>query len=166
MDKKIIISLVTAAVVVGGVIWYFNSNSSYPSYNPPAPAPTPAQTSGNQTAEPTMPPVPTPAPISANAGAIVAIGKITVDIPPGAASPANSDNAYSPANITIKKGSTVTWLNQDSVKHTVTSDSGTTLNSPYFGQGETWSYTFNVVGKYSYHCIPHPWMKGTVTVVD
>jgi amicyanin len=74
--------------------------------------------------------------------------------------------AYSPASITVKKGTTVTWTNNDSVEHTVTVDSGSGPQSELFGKGKTYSYTFDTVGTFSYHCQPHPYMKGTVTVTE
>jgi plastocyanin len=76
------------------------------------------------------------------------------------------DLGFSPANITVKKGTTVTWTNNDSVSHTVTSDSGSTLNSKNLGNGETFSFTFNAVGTFAYHCTIHPSMHGKVTVTD
>lgn len=74
--------------------------------------------------------------------------------------------AYVPQSITVKVGTTVTWTNKDSVAHTVTSDSGGVLDSPLFSAGETYSFTFNEAGTFTYHCTPHPDMKGTVTVTQ
>jgi len=69
--------------------------------------------------------------------------------------------AFSPATITVKAGTTVTWTNRDSAAHTVKSDSFT---SPSLNQGETYSYTFNDTGSFAYTCGVHPAMKGTVVV--
>lgn len=74
------------------------------------------------------------------------------------------DFAFSPANIVVDVGTTVTWTNYDGVAHTVTSDEGEELKSPLFGQDGTFSYTFDEPGEYFYHCEPHPNMKGLVTV--
>lgn len=78
------------------------------------------------------------------------------------------DFAYSPASITVKKGTTVTWTNHDDVEHTVTStdDSPVSFDSGLFGKDESFSFTFNEVGTYTYFCMPHPYMKGTVTVTE
>lgn len=74
---------------------------------------------------------------------------------------------YGPQAITVKKGTTVTWTNNDSVEHDVQSDNGDdTLDGPLLAKGESWSYTFNEVGEFGYHCSPHPYMKGTVTVTE
>ena len=78
------------------------------------------------------------------------------------------DYAFSPAAIKVKKGTKVTWTNDDTVKHTVTMDDGSKEGpkSQLFGKGETYSYTFNSVGTFDYHCLPHPYMKATVTVTE
>jgi amicyanin len=72
--------------------------------------------------------------------------------------------AFSPQNIIIQVGDTVTWTNQDSAPHTVTSDSGSELDSELLSQGQSYSHTFNDPGTFEYHCTPHPFMIGTVTV--
>lgn len=70
--------------------------------------------------------------------------------------------------IVVKKGTTVTWTNEDSAKHDVTPVTETEefKTSELFGKGETYSVTFNTVGKYSYFCSPHPYMKGTIEVTE
>jgi plastocyanin len=68
--------------------------------------------------------------------------------------------------IKIKKGTKVTWTNQDSAKHTVTSDSGKDLASAAFGNGGIFSKVFEQAGTYMYHCEPHPSMLGAVIVID
>ncbi|HLC62853.1 MAG TPA: cupredoxin family copper-binding protein [Candidatus Nanoarchaeia archaeon] len=73
--------------------------------------------------------------------------------------------AFNPGEITIKAGDKITWINNDDVKHTVTSDSGVELKSGLFGNGEKYEHVFNAVGEYSYYCEPHPNMKGKVIVV-
>lgn len=74
--------------------------------------------------------------------------------------------AYSPATITVKKGTTITWTNNDSVEHTVTSDEGTLMNSEMLAKGSSYSVAFNETGTYAYHCQPHPNMKATVVVTE
>ncbi|KKQ34750.1 MAG: Blue (Type 1) copper domain protein [Candidatus Nomurabacteria bacterium GW2011_GWB1_37_5] len=83
-----------------------------------------------------------------------------------------SNFAFSPANLVVKKGTTVTWINQDNVGHTVTVDISTGLlaqagpDSSLFGQGQSYSYTLNEVGTYAYHCKPHPNMRASVSVIE
>lgn len=76
------------------------------------------------------------------------------------------DFMYSPETITVKKGTTVTWTNQDSAPHTVTADNGNGPDSGTLENGKSYSFTFNSVGTFSYHCTFHSDMKGTVTVTD
>lgn len=76
--------------------------------------------------------------------------------------------AFSPAKIRVKKGTTVTWTNQDSARHDITPDqpSDAFKASELLAQGESYSFTFNTVGTYSYYCSPHPYMKASVEVVE
>ena len=72
--------------------------------------------------------------------------------------------AFSPATITINAGEMVGWINEDSAQHTVTSDSGSEINSPYLSKGETYSHVFMTPGTFNYHCAFHSGMSGTVIV--
>lgn len=69
-------------------------------------------------------------------------------------------------NIIVKVGTTVTWTNSDIAPHTVTSDTGSTLDSGNLSLGQTYSMTFTAAGTYNYHCAVHPSMTGTVTVTE
>ena len=76
--------------------------------------------------------------------------------------------AYSPALATVKVGTKVTWTNKDSVHHSVTADTKSS-NAPdggLFGQNETFSFTFPTAGTYTYHCVAHPEMHGSVVVTN
>jgi amicyanin len=73
---------------------------------------------------------------------------------------------FSPAEITVKVGTSVTWTNHDSVGHTITGDNVDELSSTIIEHGKTYTHTFNKVGSYTYHCSPHPYMKGTVIVTQ
>lgn len=64
--------------------------------------------------------------------------------------------AFAPPVLTIPRGTTVVWVNDDPVYHTVTSDArGGPLDSPNVQTGEQWSFTFTADGTYAYHCVPH-----------
>lgn len=73
--------------------------------------------------------------------------------------------AFSPKLLTVKKGTTVTWTNKDIAKHTVTGKNGGPA-SALFGQGESYSYTFDTAGTFDYFCEPHPYMTATVEVTE
>ena len=72
--------------------------------------------------------------------------------------------AFSPSQIMIKAGSTVTWKNMDPTPHTITSDAGNELNSPVLVTGSSYSHTFKNPGIYSYHCSINPIMTGKIIV--
>ena len=72
--------------------------------------------------------------------------------------------SFKPANITIKRGTKVIWINRDSTAHTATANNGRSFDSGRLGPGQRFSHTFKRAGKKSYHCEIHPNMKGSVTV--
>jgi plastocyanin len=74
-------------------------------------------------------------------------------------------NSFSPNPVEVKVGETVTWINDDSGRHTVTSKDGV-FNSELMGRGQSFSYTFDKAGEYPYSCSPHPNMVGTVVVTE
>lgn len=92
------------------------------------------------------------------------------------------DFKYSKANIKIKKGTIVTWTNRDTIKHNVMMDhqdgdvahdaptkdevKSDVLAGQMLAKDESYSFTFNEVSTAPYHCSPHPYMKGSVTVVE
>ena len=64
--------------------------------------------------------------------------------------------AFVPGVLNVAKGTTVTWVNEDAVYHTVTSDlAGGPLASPNVNAGQRWTFTFTEDGTYGYHCTPH-----------
>jgi plastocyanin len=73
------------------------------------------------------------------------------------------DFFFSPANMTVAPGTTVTWVNNGQAPHTSTADDGT-WDSGTLQPGESFSFTFNQAGTYTYHCTIHPNMTGTITV--
>ena len=90
--------------------------------------------------------------------------------------------AYNPSQTIVTAGTTVTWINRDTIGHTVTEGSPQSpkpANQRLFDSshgtdgsnvitippGESFSFTFTTPGLYSYYCIPHPYMTGQVNVV-
>lgn len=70
------------------------------------------------------------------------------------------NNRFVPDTLTVKVGATVTWVNQDSYVHTVTSGTSPSDRSGLFDSGnlnggKTFSFTFDKAGTYDYFCIPH-----------
>ena len=77
--------------------------------------------------------------------------------------------AFSPSSLTVRVGTTVRWVNMDVVEHTVsfgTHDNPTGVESPLLGHMGAFTYAFTEPGTYEYHCDPHPYMMGSVTVIS
>ena len=72
---------------------------------------------------------------------------------------------FQPAAITVPVGTTVTWTNLDPVAHTVT-DVDFMWDSGLFETQGTFAKTFTEPGTYTYYCIPHPMMIGTIEVTQ
>jgi len=100
-----------------------------------------------------------------------ASGGDSVTIAPGSSVPSNG-KFFVPDTLTVSKGTTVTWTNDDSTLHTVTSGSpesgnsgtGTEFDSSYLAAGKTFQHQFNTAGTFDYYCTLHPYMKGKVVV--
>jgi plastocyanin len=78
------------------------------------------------------------------------------------------DRCYVPSLIVIGSGNSVTWVNEDSAFHSVTSGfynspSGL-FDSGYLDPSESFTFTFDESGTYDYFCTLHPWMAGQVIV--
>ena len=95
-----------------------------------------------------------------------------VTIIKGAFDPANADRSYTPPTIKVAVGDKVTWSNEDTIFHTVTSgpsdgskaEPDGKFDSGNIEAGDTFSYTFTEAGEFTYFCEPHPWMIGKVIV--
>jgi plastocyanin len=72
--------------------------------------------------------------------------------------------SFKPAHITIKRGTTVRWINKDSTAHTVTANKKRSFDSGRLGKGQRYTHTFKRAGKKPYHCNIHPDMRASVVV--
>ena len=110
----------------------------------------------------------------------------TITIPRGSANPEvditkfGPRQWYLPRTMIIGVNDTVTWINQDTESHTVTSGIGGGMeslvnvnkkgsptgdfNSGLFKPGQSWMHTFTKPGVYNYFCTIHPWMEGIINV--
>ena len=79
-----------------------------------------------------------------------------------------NDICYIPSQIIIGNGKQVIWVNEDSAFHSVTSgfygEPTELFDSGYLDPYQSFSFTFDEIGIYDYHCTLHPWMKGQVIV--
>ena len=74
-----------------------------------------------------------------------------------------TDFAFGPNSLLVPQGSTVRFINNDSVDHTATDDGGA-FDSGNIPPGEKFLYTFNDLGEFDYTCTLHPTMTGKITV--
>jgi YVTN family beta-propeller protein len=88
---------------------------------------------------------------------------------------------YVPRSHSVNVGDVITWTNEDSTPHTVTSGKGISLvkqlkeseGEPdgFFDSGiinpqESWSFTFSEPSQYAYYCTLHPWVERSITVLE
>jgi len=109
-----------------------------------------------------------------SAAAVASCGKSS-DSTPAAPSPSTvtvsivsgartlTTTAYSPNPVTITRGSTVTWVNNDSTTHDQVADGGA-FNTGNVAPGAQASVTFQNAGSFPYHCGVHPNMVATIVV--
>lgn len=78
------------------------------------------------------------------------------------------DTCYVPNQIVVDSGQTITWINEDSAFHTVTSghydQHDGMFDSGQLDPAQKFSYTFAEPGQFSYYCKLHPWMEGEIII--
>jgi plastocyanin len=72
--------------------------------------------------------------------------------------------AFTPSTLTVKKGTKVTFTNEDPTTHTATSQGNSTINSGDLKKGQSYTVTFTKPGTYQYICMIHQYMHGTIVV--
>ncbi len=72
-------------------------------------------------------------------------------------------STFTPSEITVAPGTTVTWVNNEPMPHTVV-DLNKGFRSKTLVKDATFSFTFTTAGDFSYLCSIHPNMKGKVIV--
>ncbi len=74
-------------------------------------------------------------------------------------------NTFRPANMTVKVGSTVRWVNADDHPHNIEfKDKAFSTSTYLLGASQSFSQRFDRAGTYDYACLIHPSMQGTITV--
>ena len=86
----------------------------------------------------------------------------TIVVASGSTQVVIENSQFMPTDLEIKAGTTVEWVNKDSVDHTVTFENGDFDTELVVGA--TTTVTFNEVGEYRYFCQFHPGMQGSVIV--
>ena len=72
--------------------------------------------------------------------------------------------AFNPSSLTVAKGTTVTWVNNDNTWHTATADGGSFDTGTINANTTSGGVTFNQTGTFTYHCNHHSMMHGTIIV--
>ncbi len=96
---------------------------------------------------------------------------VTVSMPTGTSVPGceETDSCFIPSSLTINVGDTISWSNDDTAAHTVTSGQPAAgpdgnFDSSLLMAGKAFDVTFDNSGSYDYFCMVHPWMVGEVQV--
>lgn len=90
---------------------------------------------------------------------------VSNDVTPASNEVVIQGNKFTPSQITVSKGTTVTWVNKDSYAHTVTSTSQPAVfDSGNLGANQSFSFKFDSTGTFAYYCKIHPSMTGSVVV--
>jgi plastocyanin len=72
---------------------------------------------------------------------------------------------YQPGRIQVKAGTTVTWVNEDEILHTVTTEKRERgFDAPLDGKGKSFTFKFSQPGIYTYYCERHEHMRGEIEV--
>jgi plastocyanin len=141
-----------------------------PAPAPAEPAPAPAQPVPAESAPAPTPVAPSPAeeaPAATPAEPVAQTKKRKAGKPAAVAAATEnvtiSDFQFTPAQITVQQGDTVTWTNEGPTSHSATSSDGS-FDTGIFSAGGSRSATFDEAGTFAYICTPHPNMHGTVVV--
>jgi amicyanin len=71
---------------------------------------------------------------------------------------------FTPPSLTVKAGTTVTWINKDDIPHGIASSNNAFTKSKALDTDDSYSFTFTTPGTYQYFCYVHPHMTGMIVV--
>jgi plastocyanin len=93
-------------------------------------------------------------PVAAEAGPAAEEAVVTID-----------NFTFTPAQLTVAKGTRVVWINRDDIPHLIVSaDDPGRMRSPPLDTDDQFAFTFAAPGAYRYFCSLHPHMQGVVIV--
>jgi plastocyanin len=72
--------------------------------------------------------------------------------------------SFTPAAVTVKPGTTVTWTNKDDIPHGIGATNNAFPKSKALDTDDSYSFTFTTPGTYQYFCYLHPKMVGSIVV--
>ena len=71
---------------------------------------------------------------------------------------------FAPQRVTVKAGTTVTWINEDDIPHGIATSASKAIRSKVLDTDDKYSFTFTTAGVFEYFCSLHPHMTGTIVV--
>lgn len=71
---------------------------------------------------------------------------------------------FEPAQLTVKVGDTVTWINKEEIEHNVVAEKGASFKSETFGLDGRFEFKTEKAGRILYVCTLHPGQDGTIVV--
>jgi plastocyanin len=144
MAKSTIITIAVVVVLaIGGAVFFMNKSNS--NKNPTPTTSTPASSTNTNSSS-----------SNTSSNQSTSSGKVEI----------TGNMIFTPSQISVAKGATVTWTNNDNIAHTVTDDLKD-VGGPASGTiepGGTYSFTFAKTGSFQYHCEFHSQMRGTIVV--
>ncbi len=164
MKNPILVILVLAGIGIGAYYLFFNTNPDTYTINPVEETVTTEEDTQSTENNTTTDEVDVETTTTSTTTVTTPVNTPVVPVTPTTASVSIKNFAFSSSTLTVKAGTKVTWTNSDTAPHTVTSDSGSMLNSGNLSTGQSFSFTFTEAGTYTYHCALHPSMTGTVVV--
>jgi plastocyanin len=72
--------------------------------------------------------------------------------------------SFAPQTLTVKAGTTVTWINRDDIPHGIGSSNNAFKKSAALDTDDSFAFTFTTPGTYQYFCYIHPHMVGSIVV--
>lgn len=105
--------------------------------------------------------------LSARCAAFFAVALIPFQVAAQTVEVGIREYKFEPAELKIKVGTTVKWINQEKrTSHSVLFTGPAGFESERMFPGESWQRTFDKSGTHAYTCGPHPEMKGRIEVVE
>jgi plastocyanin len=103
--------------------------------------------------------------LGAVVGSSLADGVLVARAQTAAAATVSIDNfTFTPQQLTVKAGTTVTWTNKDDIPHGIAATGNAFRRSNAMDTDDNYSFTFTTPGTYQYFCYIHPHMTGTIVV--
>ena len=102
--------------------------------------------------------------LGAAVGSVLAAGVVLAQAEESASAISIDNFSFTPATLTVRAGTTVTWTNKDDIPHGIASSNKAFARSKALDTDDSYSFTFTTPGTYLYFCYLHPHMVGSIVV--